>query len=87
MFLLRLLMFLYCLPLPGWLLAQTFLPDQDLLERLALGACFGICFVPLVAFSLAMIFGINIGYLLLLSLGTAINAPLAANWLLKKRRK
>lgn len=82
----KIIAFLYCLCLPGWLMAKLTLKKLDGAETFALGVGFGICLVPLTAFAAAMILGTNISYLLLVSVGSAFNLPLALLWLYQKRR-
>jgi len=81
----RLFALIYCIFLPGWLLARTFLDSKDLTARLALGTVLGLGLVPLSSFSLAMILGSNISEMLLLTVATVVNLPLAARWIWLRR--
>ena len=67
-----LLLYLYIVALPGYVLTDHYLGGTDRIEKIVIGLTLGIFLVPLLGFGLAMLFNTNINPLLLFSLATVL---------------
>jgi len=73
-----LLLYLYMVALPGYVLTDLYLGGTDQLEKTVVGLTLGIFLVPLLSFGTAMILGTNINAMLLFSVATLLwVAPLS----------
>jgi len=72
-----LLLYLYIVALPGYVLTNRFIGGDDFFEKAVVGLTLGIFLVPILSFGLAMLFSTNINGLLLFSIATLVGtAPL-----------
>jgi hypothetical protein len=67
-----LLLYLYIVALPAYVLTDRFIGGDSFIEKATVGLTLGIFLVPIISFGLAMLLNTNINALLLFSIATFI---------------